>query len=167
MRRRRFNFQFNRLFQQGERQLIRLIVLGSVILVIVQFGLAREPVQFYLQMAREIESPYLELNLTEQTVTAPASSQTDSTAQTRLYKITLKATPNSPVRVFQNDQELGILTKGELGLAVQAGIIRLDAGKVKQPIQVQVIKLDPRLSQPQLNRIFYCNGDIQEIWIGN
>jgi hypothetical protein len=167
MRRRRLNIWWiSQFFQQGERQLIRLIVLGSVILVIMQFSLAKEPVQFYLEMAQKIESPYIELNTTEQAVTAPATSQTGSSVQTQLYQITLKATPNLPVRVLQNGKELGTLTKGEQVLKVQAGIIQLDAAKVKQPVQVQVLKLDPLLSQPQLNRIFVCNEDVQEIWIG-
>lgn len=171
MRRRRLNmWRINQFFQQGERQLIRLIILGSVILVIMQFGLAKDPVQFYLAMAQKTESPYIELNTSQQAVTMPASSpasfQTGSSAQTQLYQITLRATPNLPVRVLQNGKELGTLTKGEQVFKVRAGIIQLDATKVKQPVQVQVIKLDPRLSQPQLNRIFYLNGDIQEIWIG-
>lgn len=168
MRRRRSDMWMwvDRLFQQGERQLIRAIVLASVILVIVQFSLAREPVQFYLAMAQKTESPYIELNTSQRAVTLPASSQTGSSAQTQLYQITLKATSNSPVRVLQNGQELGTLTKGEQVFKVQAGIIQLDASKVKQPVKVQVLKLDPKLSQPQVNRIFACNGDIQEIWVG-
>lgn len=171
MRRRRLNMWWiNQLFQQGERQLIRLIIVGSVILVIMQFGLAKDPVQFYLAMAQEVESPALEVNSSEQAVTLPASSpvssQTGSSAQTQLYQITLKATPNLPVRVLQNGKELGTLTKGEQVLKVQAGIIQLDATKVKQAVQVQVLKIDPKLSQPQVNRIFVCNGDVQEIWVG-
>jgi hypothetical protein len=117
-------------------------------------------------MAQKTESPYIELNTSQRAVTLPASSQTGSSAQTQLYQITLKATSNSPVRVLQNGQELGTLTKSEQVFKVQAGIIQLDASKVKQPVKVQVLKLDPKLSQPQVNRIFACNGDIQEIWVG-
>jgi hypothetical protein len=156
----------NQFFQQGEQQLIRIIVLGSAVLVIMQFALVRDPVQFYLAMSQETESPYIDLDTSQQTATLPASSPTGSSAQTQLYQITLKATPNLPVRVLQNGKELGSFTKGEQVFKVQAGIIQLDASKVKQPVQVQVLTLDPKLSQPQLNRIFVCDGDVQEIWVG-
>ncbi|MHB8124167.1 MAG: hypothetical protein ACYDEJ_00765 [Desulfitobacteriaceae bacterium] len=169
MRRRSLTNQF---FQKGERQLIRVIILGSVILVIMQFSLVKDPVQFYLAMAQKVESPSLELSTSGQAITQPVSPQSpvlssvNSSSQTRIWQITLKATPNSPVRVLQNGKDLGTLAKGEQVIAVQTGIVQLDASKVKQPVRVQVLKRDPLLSQPHLNQIFVCNGTVQDIWVG-
>ena len=170
--RRSLTRRINQFLQQGERQLIRIIVLGSVILVVMQFSSARDPVQFYLAFAQEVESPSLELNTSGQAMTIPTSSQSplfssvSSTDQTRVYQITLKSTPNSAVRVLQNGKVLGTLAKGQQVFSVHTGTVQLDATNVTQSVRVQVVKRDALLNQPTQNQFLLNNGKVYEIWVG-
>ncbi len=95
MRRRRSGMWawINQFFQQGEQQLIRIIVLGSAVLVIMQFALVRDPVQFYLAMSQETESPYIDLNTSQQTATLPASSQQAVPPRLSFIKLRLRQHP--------------------------------------------------------------------------
>ncbi len=169
--RRSLAMRINQFLQQGERQLIRVIILGSVILVIMQLSLAKDPVQFYLAMSEKVESPSIELNNTGRNITLPASqtpvtSTSVSSNSARVWQITLKATSNLPVRVLQNGKVLGNLAKGEQVFSVQTGIVQFDATNIKNPVQVQILKRDRLLSQPPQNQISFTNGKIQEIWVG-
>ncbi|MFZ3102915.1 MAG: hypothetical protein WA131_06515 [Desulfitobacteriaceae bacterium] len=170
-RRRSLTMRINQFLQDGERQLIRVIILGSVILVIMQLSLAKDPVQFYLAMAQKVESPSIDLNTARQASTlptpqTPAVTTAVSLNSARVWQITLKATPNMPVRVLQNGKVLGNLAKGEQVFALQTGIVQLDATNVKQSVRVQVIKREQLLNQPNLNQVFYLDGNVQEIWVG-
>lgn len=170
-RSRSLTMRINQFLQQGERQLIRVIILGTVILVIMQFSLAKDPVQFYLAMAQKVESPSIDLNIEGQDSTLPtpqtaALTTAVSPNSARVWQITLKATPNMPVRVLQNGKVMGNLAKGEQVFSVQTGIIQLDATNVKQSVRVQALKRDQHLSQPNPNQIFYLDGNVQEIWVG-
>ncbi len=163
--------RINQFLQDGERQLIRVIILGSVILVIMQLSLAKDPVQFYLAMAQKVESPSIDLNIAGQQSTlptpqTPAVTTAVSPNSVRVWQITLKATPNMSVRVLQNGKVLGTLSKGEQVFSVQTGIVQLDASNVKQSVRVQVVKRDQLLNQPNPNQVFYLDGNVQEIWVG-
>ena len=163
--------RINQFLQQGERQLIKVIILGSVILVIMQLSLAKDPVQFYLAMSEKVESPSMDLNTAEQastlpTLQTPALTTAVSPNSARVWQIALKATPNMPVLVLQNGKVLGNLAKGEQVFSVQTGMVQFNSTNVKNSVQVQIVKRDPLLSQQFQNQVFLTNGKVQEIWVG-
>ncbi|MDA8226245.1 MAG: hypothetical protein M0T74_00800 [Desulfitobacterium hafniense] len=128
-----------------ERSLIRVIILASIALVIVQlgFGLAKDPVQYYMAMAREVESHPL--------VTTPQAELIPQN-QKQTWNLTLRATPAAPVKVLQNGKLIAMLSKGEQQITVQSGTIEFDATNVAQIVTVKIIKKDNELVEPRLNQ---------------
>lgn len=138
--------------QRGERRIIRIMVLASVLLVLMQLSAVRDPLQFYMAVTSKVEAPPLELPMA-------ANSTLGETVKT--WSVTLKATPAAPIRVLQNGKVIASLAKGEQQIAVQAGQIQLDATGVAQTIQVQVINKDAQLFEPRLNQVVILKGNIQ------
>lgn len=147
-----------------ERQLIRLIALASVLLVLAQIGLglARDPVDLYLAMARKVEAPPLEIGSTLGMI-SPEVKETKGTLPT--WKITLQATPAAPVRVLQNGKLLGTLARGELGISAQAGTLQLDGISCPQRIRIQVTGREDGLKEPRLNQSVMVEKNVQTLRI--
>ena len=142
--------------QRGERRIIRVMVLASVILVIMQLSAIRDPVQFYIAMAEKVEAPPLDL---------PVLTDPSIVESVNIWNVTLKAIPAAPIRVIQNGKLIATLAKGEQQMTVQSGQIQLDGGGISQRIQVQVLKKDPQLHEPRQNQIFVLQGNIQNVTI--
>lgn len=138
------------LVQRGERRIIRVMVLASVILVIMQLSAIRDPVQFYMTMAEKVEAPPLDL---------PVQANPSLARSVNIWHITLKAIPASPVRVLQNGKVIATLANGDRELTVQSGQIQLDAVGLSQRVQVQVLKKDQALLEPRQNQIFVLQGN--------
>lgn len=148
-----------------ERGVIRIVILASVLLLLVQMGLglAKDPVDFYISVAQKIESPSLDIAPVSSAVSPEISP--DNALQ-RTWKVTLKASPAAPVRVVQNGRVLGTLARGELEVPVQAGILQLDGTNVSQIVRVQVIKKDAQLQDPRLNQSLILEHNIQNLRVG-
>lgn len=142
--------------QRGERRIIRVMVLASVLLVLMQLSVIRDPLQFYMAMAQRVEAPPLELPPLESSALAEA---------VRTWQVTLKATPAAPIRVLQNGKVIATLAKGEQQMMVQSGQIRLDGTGVSQTIRVQVIKRDAQLLEPRQNQLVVLQGNIQNLTV--
>lgn len=142
--------------QRGERRIIRIMVLASVLLVLMQLSAVRDPLQFYMAVASKVEAPPLELP----TLTNPTLAETVKT-----WQVTLKAIPAAPIRVLQNGKVIASLAKGEQKIAVQAGQIQLDGTGVSQIVRVQVLKKDVQLLEPRQNQIVVLKGNIQTITV--
>lgn len=138
--------------QRGERQLLRVMVLASVLLVLMQLSAVRDPLQFYMAVTSKIEAPPIELPLL-------ANSTLGKPVKT--WSVTLKAIPAAPIRVLQKGKVLTSLAKGEQQIMVQAGQIQLDARGVTQTIRVQVINRDVQLLEPSLNQTVLLKGNLQ------
>lgn len=151
--------------QRVERGVIRTLILASVLLLLVQMGLglAKDPVDFYISVAQRIESPSLDIAPVSSVVSPEISS--DNTLQ-KTWKLTLKASPATPVRVVQNGRLLGTLSRGELEVPVQAGMLQLDGTNVSQIVRVQVIKKDTQLQDPRLNQSLIIEHNIQNLRVG-
>ncbi|MDQ7096802.1 hypothetical protein REC12_24725 [Desulfosporosinus sp. PR] len=134
--------------QQGERRVIRVMVLASVILVVMQLSVVRDPLQFYMSVASKVESPPLDL---------PSLAVNESA----VWQLTLKAVPAAQIRVLQNGNVLATLNKGEQRVLVHSGQIQLDGTNVSQTITVQVIKNDQRLAEPRQTQIAVPAGTVQ------
>lgn len=153
------------ILQRIERGVIRTLILASVLLVIAQmsFGLAKDPVDFYISVAQKIEAPAMDIAPVSSTV-SPEISPDSSSITT--WKLTLKASPAAPVRVVQNGRVLGTLTRGELEIPVQVGTLQLDGTNVSPIVRVQVIKKDSQLHDPRLNQSLIIERNIQSLRVG-
>jgi len=137
--------------QRGERRIIRVMILASVILVLMQLSAIRDPLEFYMAVAAKVEAPPLEL---------PVLAEVQTT-----WQLTLKATPAAPIRVLQNGKVMTTLTNGEQQITVEAGQIQLDGRGLPQIVQVQVIKKDSRLVEPRMNQIVVLQGNIKNLTV--
>ena len=137
--------------QRGESKIIRVIVLASVILVLMQLSVLRDPLEFYMAVASKVEAPPLEL---------PALAQSHKT-----WQLTLKATPVAPIRVLQNGKVIAILANGEQQITVESGQIQLDGRGLPQIIQLQVVKKDAQLVEPRKNQIVVIKGNVQNLTV--
>ena len=137
--------------QRGESKIIRVMVLASVILVLMQLSVLRDPLAFYMAVAAKVEAPPLEL---------PALAESHKT-----WQLTLKATPAAPIRVLQNGKVVATLANGEQQIMVESGQIQLDGRGLPQIIQVQVVKGDIQLVEPRKNQIVVIQGNIQTLTV--
>jgi len=137
--------------QRGENKIIRVMVLASVILVLMQLSVLRDPLEFYMAVTSKVEAPPLEL---------PALAQSHKT-----WQLTLKATPVAPIRVLQNGKVIAILANGEQQITVESGQIQLDGRGLPQIIQLQVVKKDAQLVEPRKNQIVVIKGNVQNLTV--
>ncbi len=137
--------------QRGESKIIRVMVLASVILVLMQLSVLRDPLEFYMAVTSKVEAPPLEL---------PALAQSHKT-----WQLTLKATPVAPIRVLQNGKVIAILANGEQQITVESGQIQLDGRGLPQIIQLQVVKKDAQLVEPRKNQIVVIKGNVQNLTV--
>ncbi|HWQ42241.1 MAG TPA: hypothetical protein VN456_09435 [Desulfosporosinus sp.] len=142
--------------QRGERRIIRVMVLASVLLVLMQLSAVRDPLQFYMAVAAKVEAPPLELPVFAIPVQAEA---------VQTWEVTLKATPAASIRVLQNGKVIATLAKGEQQIMAQAGQIQLDGTSVSQTIRVQVIQRDANLQEPRLKQMVVLQGNIQNVTV--
>lgn len=140
--------------QRGERRIIRVMVLASVLLLLMQLTAVRDPLDFYMQVAAKVEAPPMEL---------PVLANPELNKSINTWYVTLKATPAAPIRVVQNGTVIATLENGEQQIAVQSGQIQLDGIGVAQTIRVQVIKKDDQLIEPRQNQIIVLQGNIQNL----
>lgn len=137
--------------QRAEGKIIRVMVLASVVLVLMQLSVIRNPLDFYMAVAAKVEAPPLEL---------PALAESHQT-----WQLTLKATPAAPVRVLQNGKVLGTLNNGQQQFTVESGQIQLDGRGLSQLIQVQVVNKDTQLVEPRKNQTVVIQGNSLNITV--
>ena len=137
-------------FHWLERKVVRVLILGAVLLAIIQLsmGLAADPVDFYLAVSKQVESPPLELVDSEQR-----------------YQIKLQAIPAAPVKIYQNGRLMGDLATGEKEFNVKTGNLLLDGRYVDHPVKIWVKECDPHLNEPRLNQTFIVESNVIELSI--
>jgi hypothetical protein len=129
-----------------ERNLIRGIVICTVILVVFQIFTFTDPVDFYLKIAGDIDSPAFKYDeYVEQDVLTGE--------QGKKVSLNFQVEPDSAVVVKQNDKTIGILSNNT-NLDVQPGTVYLDATHIPYPVTVN-ITLNDKKHRLQLN------GDIK------
>lgn len=160
--------QFLKIFQHFEKKIIRFMVIVCASLVILQLGLSRDPVQFYLAFAQKVESQPLELaTLGSGQVQEQSSNQNQvssqgqtSTQKQKVWTVKLQTQPAAPVKVYQNGKLLGTLSQGEIQLEVPAGNIQLDAREIKQSVKVRVTQVSAGLVEPKQNQEIVLRGNV-------
>lgn len=140
--------------QRGERRIIRVMVLASVLLLLMQLSAARDPLDFYMKIAAEVEAPPIEL---------PTLAKPELEQSVKTWQVTLRATPAAPIRVVQNGTVIATLAKGEQQVAVKSGQIQLDGIGIAQTVKVEVINKDAQLLEPRQNQTFILQGNIQNL----
>ncbi|AGA69777.1 hypothetical protein Desdi_2353 [Desulfitobacterium dichloroeliminans LMG P-21439] len=151
-------------FQKLEQVIVRAVVLLTVLLVVVQMGLglAKDPVDYYISIAQDVEAPSISSTPVSSTITPDLILETvPHTSQ-----ITLKAVPAAPVRVIQNGKVLGTLARGELAISAQTGTLQLDGTNVSAIVRVQVIQKAPEFVDPRLNQVVIVERNIQTLRVG-
>lgn len=144
-----------------ENSFIRFVALMAVLLVVAQIGLglAGDPVDSYLALARRVEAPPLEIQSTSELI-APEKNERKAL---QTWKITLKAIPAAPVRVLQNGKLLGTLSKGQLEISAQSGTLQFDGTSCPQVVRVQVIGRESQLQEPRLNQTVILEKNMQTL----
>ncbi|MGE4271678.1 MAG: hypothetical protein AB7E31_02220 [Desulfitobacterium sp.] len=146
-------------FRKLEQMMIRAVVLSAVVLVLIQMGLglAKNPVDYYISVAQNVEAPSLDSTPVSSTVTPDLIQEIVS----QTFQITLKADPAAPIRVAQNGKFLGTLARGELVIPIQVGNLQLDGTNVPTIVRVQVIEKAPELVEPRQNQTVMIEHNIQ------
>ncbi|NMA69377.1 MAG: hypothetical protein GX958_08165 [Desulfitobacterium sp.] len=157
-RQKRSKFKQVNPLERIENFLIRTVVLATVFLVLAQMGmgLAKDPVNFYLSVAQNIEAP--SLDSTPVSVTVTPKLIRENPPQT--YQLVLQGIPAAPVQVVQNDKVLGTLAQGQLEVAVEEGDLYLDGSYVNGLVQVNIIATSKELSEPQINQVLLVEGNV-------
>lgn len=129
-----------------EKNLIRGMVICTVILVVFQIFTFTDPVEFYLKIAGDIDSPAFKYDeYVDQNVLKDEQGKTIS--------LNFQVEPESAVVVKQNDKTIGVLSN-DINLDVQAGTVYLDATHIPYPVAVD-ITINNKKHRLQLN------GDIK------
>lgn len=115
-----------------ERTLLRAMVFCAVLLAVFQLRSVTDPVDFYLKVAGDFDTPAFkyEQYADDQQISTSRNSKTIS-----LY---FQTEPESSVMVKQNEKTLGIIGKG-VTLEVEPGTVYLDATHLVYPVTVQIV----------------------------
>ena len=137
------------LLQRFEGRIIRIMVLTFVLLAVFQTTTITDPVDFYLRFSGDIDAPAFKYNyyLDEESRHVSADNET-----VRLY---FETDPNnSPVKIWQQEQLIGIINNDTKSFQIQPGTVSLDGTEILYPVTVEII-LDQNRYRIDLN------GDIK------
>ncbi|MGI5901030.1 MAG: hypothetical protein ACOX7U_00975 [Desulfitobacteriia bacterium] len=112
-----------RVFRLGriEKKVLRIIVVGFILLSLFQLKSLTDPVDFYLKVAGDFDTPAFKYSDYEE----------------RKIDLYFQSQPEGPVLVKQNDRILGVIGPG-LEVEVEPGIVFLDATAVDYPLVVDI-----------------------------
>jgi len=107
-----------------EKTIIRAIIICLVLLTVFQLKSVTDPVEFYLKIAGDIDSPAFKYDQYVQ--------------QSNKISVYFSSEPEAPVLVKQNEQILGTIGEGA-EIKVESGTVCLDASNVPYPVVVNII----------------------------
>lgn len=113
-----------------EKMLLRVMVLSVVLLSVFQLRTITDPVDFYLKVVGDFDTPAFKY---EQYVSEDQAGGNNS-----LISLDFRTEPESPVVVKQNDKVLGVVGSG-ITLEVEPGTVLVDASHLSYPVTVQII----------------------------
>jgi len=125
-----------------ERKLIRVMVICTVLLSIFQITTVTDPVDFYLKIAGDIDSPAFKYD--QYVNDNPSIGQQEKT-----IRLCFSVHPESAVFVLQNEKNIGTIEK-DTELDVAPGTVVLDARHIPYPVVVDVV-LNEKKHQIELN----------------
>lgn len=126
-----------------EKTLLRAMVFCAVLLAVFQLRSVTDPVDFYLKVAGDFDSPAFKYEqYTDNNQTSPAQNS-------RKISLYFQAEPESSVIVKQNGKTLGIIGTG-VTIEVEPGTVSLDATNLGVPVTVQIV-LNEKIHLVELN----------------
>ena len=125
-----------------EKTLIRLMTIAAVVLAIFQINSAGDPLDFYLKVAGNVEMPALAFS--------------EDLQNTGTVEINLIVSPNSPIKIWQNDKVLEVITKENTEIWVDKGTIFFDARNINYPIRVMVY-------YNEIREEIFLNNDVKSV----
>lgn len=131
------------LINRLEKLLLRFMVLGVVLLTVFQLRLVTNPVDFYLKVMGDFDSPAFKY---EQYIEDNQTQGKDN----GLIGLYFQVTPESSVLVKQNEKVIGIIGKG-ISIEVEPGTVVLDATNIDYPVIVDIV-LNEKSHQIELNQ---------------
>jgi hypothetical protein len=131
MRRKHSVYRSSFLLNRIEKTIIRAIIACAVLLTLSQLTSLTNPVDFYLKIAGDIDTPAFKY-----------SQYADDTNKISLY---FSTRPESPVLVKQNGETLGVIGKGK-EIKVKRGAVDLDASDIAYPVTVDIIYNEKKYS---------------------
>jgi hypothetical protein len=126
-----------------KKTLLRVMALCAVLLAVFQYRVIIDPVDFYLKVAGDLDSPAFKY---EQYLDEKQIKSGQNTGTISLY---FNAEPESAVMVKQNEEVIGVIGAGT-SIEVEPGTIYLDATHLTHPVTVQII-LNEKNYQIELN----------------
>jgi hypothetical protein len=139
-------------FKNFPRMLLRVMVLCTAILAVFQLRVITDPVDFYLKVAGDFDSPAFQY---EQYLD---ENQTKVGQNSGIISLYFYAKPEGAVMVKQNEEVIGVIGAGTK-IEVKPGTIYLDARQLAYPITVNIV-LNEKSYQIDLNKDVKC-FDIQ------
>lgn len=127
-----------------ERTIIRAMIFCTLLLAVFQLKSVKDPVDFYLAVAGDIDYPAFKYDYYENNGAAKSNE-----------KITLsfKVTPISEIKVKQNNIIIGTIGSNT-SLEVEPGMVSLDATQIPYPVSVDIILNEKKYT-------IKLDGDIQ------
>ncbi|KUO66369.1 MAG: hypothetical protein APF84_18265 [Gracilibacter sp. BRH_c7a] len=120
--------------QRLEGRIIRIMVLGVVLLAVFQMKSVMNPVDFYLKFSGDIDAPAFKY---QYYIDEGFKEDSKIIESVKLTFITIPE--NSPVKVWQDDELVGIINKDTEGFDIQPGSVSLDATDIPYPVTVEII----------------------------
>ncbi|HHV63713.1 MAG TPA: hypothetical protein GXX46_01335 [Peptococcaceae bacterium] len=117
-----------------EKNLLRVMVLCAVLLAVFQLKSFTNPVDFYLKVMGDLDSPAFKY---EEYISGGKSEK----GQGKTISLYLQSEPASPVIVKQNEKNLGTIGRG-LTIEAEPGTVYLDASHLAYPVTVEIILND-------------------------
>ncbi|NLM22022.1 MAG: hypothetical protein GX207_09820 [Peptococcaceae bacterium] len=123
MRHQNFGYRSS-LLKKIEKVIIRVAIACTVLLALFQLRFITDPVEFYLKIAGDIDTP--------------AFKYSQYVAEDKTVTLYFNTNPDSPVLVKQNGEILGVIGQG-LEIKVKQGTVDLDASGIPYPVTVDII----------------------------
>lgn len=115
-----------RLLSRMERSIIRVMVILAVLLGVFQLKAAKDPLDFYFQVTGYVEAPALKFD-----------SELNSVKENEYFEVSFDVVPYAPVKVWQDDELLGVIAQNQNKFKLHPGTVILDAREIVYPVYVE------------------------------
>lgn len=120
----------NSFWRKFESRIIRLMVLAALLLAVFQLRVITDPVDFYLRIAGDIESPAFKY----ENYFDPASQDVQT------IELTFETYPaDAPVQIWQEETLVGVIDDKLNKFRVKPGQVTLNASEISYPVAVEIV----------------------------
>lgn len=120
----------NSLWRKIERRIIRLMVLAALVLAVFQLRVITDPVDFYLKVTGDIETPAFKY----ENYFDPANQDVQT------IELKFETYPaDAPVQIWQEQTLLGVISDKVNKYRVKPGKVTLNAEEIPYPVTVEIV----------------------------